>query len=242
MKPRVGCAGWAIAKQNAAFFPTEGSHLARYSKQFESVEVNSCFYRSHRHSTYASWSAQTPASFAFSLKVPKEITHHRRLINCDEALIRFLDETAALGPKRGPLLVQLPPSLPYDAKIVGDFFRGLRQLYGGETACEPRHPSWFAPEPERLLTSFEIARVAADPSLVPCAAEPGGWSGLAYFRLHGSPQMYYSKYPAERLASVAAALTRAAARANVWCMFDNTALGAATGDALAVIEQIERPE
>ncbi len=239
MQPRVGCAGWAIPKLHAGRFPEEGSHLARYAQRFPAVEIDSCFYRSHRPSTYARWAIQTPEDFEFSLKVPKEVTHKRRLVKTDERLTRFLDETAALGAKRGPILVQLPPSLAFDAKITNEFFTGLRRQYDGEVACEPRHMSWFAPEPERLLAGFEVARVAADPAVVPRAAEPGGWNGLVYFRLHGSPQMYYSAYSTERLTKVANSLINAVATANTWCIFDNTVLGAATEDALAVLEQID---
>ena len=236
LQPRVGCAGWAIPKQYTQDFRAEGSHLARYAQRFQAVEVNSCFYKSHRRSTYVRWASQTPAGFLFSLKVPREVTHECRLIKTDEALSRFLDETAALEKKRGPILVQLPPSFVFDAKIVGDFLSNLRQKYDGEVACEPRHVSWFTPEPERLLTEFEVARVAADPSVVHRAAEPGAWGGLIYYRLHGSPQMYRSAYSGERLETVATALVKASASARAWCIFDNTALGAATADALTVIE------
>jgi uncharacterized protein YecE (DUF72 family) len=106
---RVGCAGWTIPKQYASRFTADGSQLTRYAERLQAVEVNSCFYRSHRPSTYARWAAQTPAEFAFSLKIPKEVTHERRLVRTDGAVSRFLDETAELGPKRGPILVQLPP-------------------------------------------------------------------------------------------------------------------------------------
>ena len=84
-----------------------------------------------------------------------------------------------------------------------------------------------------------MARVAADPSVVAHAAEPGGWRRLVYFRLHGSPEIYRSAYPAERLESVANSLVAACGFARTWCIFDNTTLGAATGNALTVVDQIE---
>ena len=99
-------------------------------------------------------------------------------------------------------------------------------------ALEPRHPTWFEPEAEELVTSYRVARVAADPAVVPAAAEPGGWDGLVYYRLHGSPKIYYSAYPDEYLEALARTLARAAKSADVWCIFDNTAAFAATGDAL----------
>lgn len=235
---RVGCAGWSIPGEYASRFPDEGTHLRRYSQRFLAVEINSSFHRPHRRSTYAGWSAQTPEGFAFSSKVPKEVTHKRRLVDVDDPLDRFLAETAALGEKRGPLLVQLPPSLAFDAEVVGAFFAGLRDRYSGPVVCEPRHPSWFLPGPDRLLTDREVARVAADPALVPEAGEPGGWGGLVYYRLHGSPRPYYSAYPADQLEAIAGKLAGAALAAPVWCVFDNTAQGAATADALAVLGQL----
>ena len=239
MQLRLGCAGWTIHKQYASHFPAQGSHLSRYAERFGAVEVNSCFYRSHRPSTYARWAAETPAEFAFSLKVPKEITHERRLNNTDGAVTRFLDDTAELGPKRGPILVQLPPSLSFDAKLVRDFFTALRRQYDGAVVCEPRHASWFAPQPETLLTRLRVGSVAADPPLVRHGDEPGGWGGMVYHRLHGSPQIYHSTYPVASLVTLAESLVKSVANANTWCIFDNTALGAATGNALFVARRTE---
>jgi len=85
------------------------------------------------------------------------------------------------------------------------------------------------------LVQYRVARVAADPAAVPSAALPGGWDGLAYYRLHGSPRIYYSAYSEPYLAALAATLREGARSAPVWCIFDNTAQGAATDDALAVI-------
>ena len=106
----VGTAAWTIPAQHAHGFPPEGSHLERYSRRFPAVEINSSFYRPHRPSTYQRWASTVPAHFRFAVKVPKEITHLRRLANADEPLERFLAEAGALGEKLGPLLLQLPPS------------------------------------------------------------------------------------------------------------------------------------
>jgi uncharacterized protein YecE (DUF72 family) len=112
---RVGCASWSIPREHARRFPEQGSHLVRYAQRLLAVEINLSFHRPHRPSTYARWEAETPEDFAFSLKVPKEVTHKLRLVDADELLDRLLEETPALGAKRGPLLVQLPPSLAFDA-------------------------------------------------------------------------------------------------------------------------------
>jgi uncharacterized protein YecE (DUF72 family) len=238
----VGCAGWGIPKAHAEHFPAEGSHLERYARRFPAVEINSSFYRPHRPATYARWAASVPDHFRFAVKVPKEITHVHRLdaAAAPAALDRFLSEAGTLGAKLGPLLVQLPPSLAFDAGAVGAFFTALRQRFAGAVVCEPRHGNWFRPDVDQVLAGFQVARVAADPARVPSAAEPGGWSGLVYYRLHGSPRMYYSGYSADYLAALARRLAEEAARSvPVWCIFDNTALGSATVDALTVLEQLQ---
>src|SRR5690349_12315863 len=107
---RIGCAGWTVPKQHAELFPSNGSHLERYSGLFSTVEINSSFYRPHRPATYARWANAVPDHFDFTVKVPREITHERRLSNVSDALDRFLGEVMHLRDKLGALLLQLPPS------------------------------------------------------------------------------------------------------------------------------------
>jgi uncharacterized protein YecE (DUF72 family) len=179
-----------------------------------------------------------PAGFAFAVKIPRAITHERRLKDSDDLLERFLAEITELEAKLGPLLVQLPPSLGFQTALADQFFTALRRQFSGQVACEPRHASWFGRQAEQVMKGYEIARVAVDPALVPAAAQPGGWGGLAYYRLHGSPRMYYSPYTDAYLATLAQRLRKAACAGAVWCIFDNTAQGAATTDALAVLAHL----
>jgi uncharacterized protein YecE (DUF72 family) len=133
----------------------------------------------------------------------------------------------------GPLLVQLPPSLVFQLGVSDRFLIDLRGRVEDSIVCEPRHASWFTPAAESLFYELRIARVAADPAPVPGAGEPGGWRGLTYYRLHGSPRTYYSPYSPETLAGLAERLASdAAVSIETWCIFDNTAAFAATGDAL----------
>ncbi|MGE3818906.1 MAG: DUF72 domain-containing protein [Isosphaeraceae bacterium] len=240
-KIRVGCAGWSLRKEYSDHFPTEGTHLGRYSARFPAVEINSSFHRSHRPATYARWADSVPEDFRFSVKLPKVITHERRLKDVEEPLDRFLGEATQLGGRLGPVLVQLPPSLSFSSIVAKGFFVSLRDRFAGDVALEPRHPSWFEPEADRLVTRYRIARVAADPAVVPLAAKPGGWDGLVYHRLHGSPQVYHSAYSVDDLANLAKTLTRSARTAEVWCVFDNTADGAATANALDLLARV-RPD
>lgn len=234
---RVGTAGWALPGAVQPAFPPEGTHLQRYAARFTAVEINSSFHRPHAPATYARWAAGVPDDFRFSVKIPKAITHERRLADADDLLAAFLGQISGLGEKLGCLLVQLPPSLAYDRATAEAFLASLRDQHAGAVALEPRHPSWFAAEPARLLEEHRVARVAADPARVPAAGEPGGWPGTVYYRLHGSPRTYYSAYDEAYLRALAIRLEEAAGAADaVWCIFDNTASGAATGNALTLLD------
>jgi uncharacterized protein YecE (DUF72 family) len=113
----------------------------------------------------------------------------------------------------------------------------LRRRFDRGIALEPRHASWFDDRADKLLVEYEIARVAADPPRAECDGAPGGWQGLAYFRLHGSPRIYYSSYEAGFLDALTLELeSLSRRRIPAWCMFDNTTLGAATGNALAILK------
>jgi uncharacterized protein YecE (DUF72 family) len=196
------------------------------------VEINSSFYRPHRRSTWMRWGESVPAGFRFAAKIPKEISHTRRLVDVAEPLERFLGEVEGLGDKLAILLVQLPPSLAFEQDVAAHFLADLTARTTARVVCEPRHASWFEPAADALLAGLEVARVAADPARVPAAALPGGWRGISYRRLHGSPVMYRSAYGADRLRAIAAAIqAEVAAGVQSWCMFDNTASSAALGDA-----------
>ncbi|MBA1277842.1 DUF72 domain-containing protein [Pseudomonas stutzeri] len=228
----LGTAGWSLPREQWPAFPDEGTHLQRYADRFPAVEINSSFYRPHRPATYAKWAESVPAAFRFCVKLPKQVTHERRLIACEEPLERFLHECGHLGEKLGCLLVQLPPSLAYDSASAGAFFAALRARHDGLMAIEPRHRSWL--DAESLLQQAQIARVAADPAPFAEAAEPGGWAGFRYYRLHGSPRIYHSSYAADWLDSLADRLADQPDGVANWCIFDNTASGAATANALAL--------
>jgi len=232
--PRIGCAGWSIPTEATAHFPAGSSHLQRYAQVFDAVEINSSFYRTHRPATYRRWGETVPESFRFSLKVPRTITHEARLVNCVDLLREFLAGARELGPHLGCLLLQLPPRLAWDGPTARAFLAQLREQYDGPVACEPRHTSWFRGEVEHELATFAVARVAADPALSLRARVPGGDRRLRYLRLHGAPRVYYDNYPDPVLERVARYLQHATRRTECWCIFDNTAHGHATGNALSL--------
>ncbi len=220
-------------------FLAGSSQLERYATRLNCCEINSTFYRLHRAGTYARWLEAVPTDFRFVLKAPRQMTHEQKLRDCRMSLQDFLENIAAVSAQpRTVLLFQLPPSLTFVEEVAGKFFTDLRELYSGLIACEPRHPSWFAESLEDFWQNFGISRVAADPARLPEAARPGGCNGLSYYRWHGSPRMYFSKYHRDRLSELAARLR--ACPAEVVCIFDNTAGGEATGNALELLELLSR--
>lgn len=234
---RIGTAGWAISSRYADQFPGAGTHLRRYALQLNCAEINSSFYRPHMHKTYERWAASTPRNFRFSVKVPKAVTHEMRLAEPEAVLDRFADEVTGLGDKLGAVLVQLPPGLPFNEAVAGHFFAALAKRLYVPAVCEPRHKSWFTPQVDAWFAERRIARAAADPLPAVGAFDPGGWRGLTYFRLHGSPRMYYSAYEPPFISALVKKLEQQ--RVPTWCVFDNTAEGAALGDALSTSERLE---
>ena len=214
-----------------AYRRTAQTHLAYYAENFPCVEINSSFHRTIRPSTYERWRAETPAHFRFSVKMPRSITHEGGLRRCAAAVSSFYEEICHLQPKLGAVLVQLPPSLEFSAAIVRSFFNRVPRLPRTMVTCEPRHTSWFSKAADEALSRVEVTRVAADPARCVGADVPGGALRFAYFRWHGAPHMYYSKYSDAQLESFAVKVKAAAAK-DTWCMFDNTARHAAWDDAL----------
>ena len=229
---RIGTAGWQVPGPQRSAFADTGSHLARYASRLAAVEINSSFYRPHAVRVYERWAATVPDPFRFAVKCPKVITHEHKLRRVREPLERFLGEIAGLGSKLGPVLVQLPPSHEFTTRHVGRFLGLLRARHTGPVVCEPRNATWLSSTADELLAAFSVARVAADPAVAPGFERPGGWPGFVYYRWHGSPRVYYSEYGPEALDCHASRLR--VADVETWTVFDNTARGAATADALAL--------
>jgi len=226
----VGSAGWNIPRAHRERFAPLGSQLQRYASRLNAAEINSSFYRSHTAATYERWAGAVPASFRFAVKIPRLITHDRALTRARDPLQKFVDEIAGLGPKLGPLLLQLPPSFAFEPRRVGRFLDLLRRVHDAAVVCEPRHASWTTAAATRMLQAFRVARVAADPPRAPGLHEPGGAPELAYYRWHGSPRTYFSPYSAAALDRLAEEIN--AAPVDTWCIFDNTGSGSAAGNAL----------
>jgi uncharacterized protein YecE (DUF72 family) len=237
----IGTAGWSLPRDVQPAFPAEGSHLQRYAGRLNAAEINSSFHRPHSRATYERWAASVPAAFRFSVKLPKTITHAQKLAGTERLLDEFLGQATGLGERLGCLLVQLPPSLAFEQRIAQQFFDALSDRHAGPVALEPRHASWFTAPVDDWLAQRRVARVLADPVRHDAGRSPGGFAGRIYLRLHGSPRMYYSSYEPSLLGALASRIA-IALRENreVWCMFDNTAGGAAAHNAVELQDTLDK--
>ena len=230
----VGCATWAIGAANDHLLPhVPGGNLARYAARLTAAEVNSSFHRRHQKSTWGRWARTVGPSFRFAVKLPKSISHERRLVDVDAELDAFAEEVAMLGEKLAVVLVQLPPRFVFEREVFASFHGRLAERVSAITVVEPRHASWFEQSVDAFLAELRVARVAADPAVVPAAGDPGGWLGLRYFRLHGSPIKYRSPYDGKFLDELARRV-----RPGDWCIFDNTASGAALPNAVDLLGRL----
>ncbi|MBV9214437.1 MAG: DUF72 domain-containing protein [Actinobacteria bacterium] len=165
MKPvRVGCSGWNYKDWRGLVYP-EGlppsRWLEHYATLFDTVEVNSTFYRLARPEAVARWLKQTPEGFVFTLKASRYLTHIKRLAGLDQGMARFYEAIAPLvgTPKLGPILWQLPESFRRDDTRLAD---ALERLPGGRHCFEFRHESWFQPAVYELLRRHGAALVIGD--------------------------------------------------------------------------------
>jgi uncharacterized protein YecE (DUF72 family) len=226
----IATAAWSIPKPVAGRFPADGSGLERYAAVFKGVEINSTFYRHHRATTFRGWADAVPDSFRFAVKLPRAISHERRLKDIGDVFRCFLQEISPLDGKLGPLLCQLPPKLAFDQGDAEPAFAAMRSIYAGPIGIEVRHRSWASDPAIGLLDRYRIDRVFADPALV---WQIGDFpEPPRYVRLHGKPKLYYSPYSIAEIHTILEILGPES-----WCVFDNTASGSAAVDALTMLDK-----
>jgi uncharacterized protein YecE (DUF72 family) len=163
MKIRVGTSGYSYKEWRGSFYPERirrGEMLPYYAERFSAVEINNTFYRMPQASVLASWAEQVPRDFLFVLKASQQITHRKRLKESGEPLGYLLEAAAALGPKLGPVLFQLPPSFKKDIARL----RAFLDLLPDEPsfAFEFRHATWADEEVREALAQHNCALVCAD--------------------------------------------------------------------------------
>ena len=159
-KIRVGCSGWSYKDWVGPFYQASlpaRDYLRFYSHVFDCVEIDSSFYRIPNQFMIEQWKRATPDGFVFSPKMPKKITHDDKLENFESTLTYFYSVVGKLGPKLGPILVQLPPSIKVEKHmpVMEKFVGSLSPKY--HHAIEFRHKSWFTPVIYKLLEAHDIA-------------------------------------------------------------------------------------
>jgi uncharacterized protein YecE (DUF72 family) len=173
----VGTSGFSYKEWKGSFYPAElpaSDWLRYYAERLPAVEINNTFYRMPKKEVLASWAAQVPESFRFVVKAPRRITHIKRLKDVEADAAFLFDTLGALGVRRGPVLVQLPPNLPKDTVRLDAFLKGVPEEF--PLAFEFRNPSWHSPDVLDRLRARDFPLVAVDddempdPPLVPTAS------------------------------------------------------------------------
>ncbi len=264
----VGISGWTYPGWRGSFYPAglpQRRQLEHASRRLSSIEINGSFYSLQRPSSYQQWAAQTPEDFVFSVKGGRFITHLKKLTGVDTALANFFASgVLALGAKLGPILWQLPPTLPFHRERLEAFFGLLPRTTTQAAALAARHDermderAWTVTDAERpvchalevrhssyqdpaflaLLREHEIAVVVADTA--------GKWplfeavtTDFCYVRLHGDEELYVSGYSDAALDAWAQKITTWAEQSHdVFVYFDNDVKARAPFDAMALARRL----
>lgn len=264
----MGISGWTYPPWRGVFYPKGLAHrreLSYAASRLNSIEINGSFYALQKPASYHSWAAQAPTDFVFAVKAGRFLTHMKKLRDIEVALPNFLASgLLALGPKLGPILWQLPPSLPYDRRRLEAFFARLprstaeaaflarrhddrmkdRNWTGTQQdrplrhAMEIRHNSYQTPEFVGLLREYGVALVVADTA--------GKWpkmfdvtADFVYVRLHGAEELYASGYDQDAIAEWAARVHGwTDSGLDVYVYFDNDIKVRAPFDAMALAQQV----
>ena len=228
---RVGCSGWVYKHWRGLFYP-EGLSQKRwfqhYAEEFDTVEINASFYRLPLESTFEGWREKAPPGFRYAVKVNRFITHMKKLLDCEEAVDRFIELARLLGDARGPLLYQLPPSLHKNLERLDGFLARLPKDI--EQVVEFRHRSWYDEDVLALLDRHGIGFVCHD---LRGLVSPRWASGrTAYVRFHGTSGRYHGRYPDDALLGWTDWLIDQARQGrSCWCFFNNDIHGHAIEDA-----------
>lgn len=241
----IGTSGWSYAHwAKGRFYPKglkQGEWLRFLAERFQTVEVNVSFYRVPTPAFITRWRAVTGGRFRFAIKLWRRITHEKRLTNCGEELATFFGIVNELGPRRGPLLVQLPPSFHKDVGRLDAFLDALDRATGRtrwRVAVEFRDPSWLSDDVYDLLSRRRAAVCLADTSRCPIT-EPND-APFVYVRRHGPGGHYRDRYAPEHIAADAGRIRDwLAAGRDVFVYYNNDVEGHAVDNARQLIEAVK---
>jgi uncharacterized protein YecE (DUF72 family) len=184
MTVHVGTSGWSYDHWEGVLYPPGTplrARLEHYVARFQTVEVNSTYYRWPRDATFAGWRKRLPPGFQLTVKAPRGLTHGARLYAPERWVHRIAGALTHLGPTLGVLLVQLPPALPYDHARLAYFLQQVPSWL--RVALELRHPSWHREEVFTLLADHGAAYCVMSGAGLPCLLR--ATAPFAYVRLHG---------------------------------------------------------
>lgn len=243
MEIRIGTSGWSYYHWKKIFYP-EGlantKWLQYYSNYFNTVELNSSFYKLPKKQSIVNWANKTPDKFVFSVKASRFITHIKRLTDIKESLETFLDAISNLGNKLGPILFQLPSNFIKDTATLNGFADLLSSDY--QYVIEFRHPSWFDDEIFSILHEKNIA-VCISSSPAAGGSSPNFpysetiTANFVFIRMHGSTQLYGSKYNPSEMNSWAKKIKKwHKQNLNTYIYFNNDSFGYAIQNAVELNE------
>ena len=246
--PRIGCSGWNYKAWRGHFYPVglpASAWLSRYASQFDTVEVNSTFYRLPDGETFASWRKQTPPGFTMAVKASRYLTHLKRLRDPAEPIARFFDRAEQLGPRLGPILYQLPGDFRPDLDRLEAFFAALpRTRRPGRSrrlqhVMEFRDPAWYTAETFALLERYGVSLCLHDKrgsEITEPAIGP-----IVYVRFHGTSGHYAGSYGRPALEKWAIRLAAYARKGRaVYAYFNNDPNAVAAENALVLRAAVER--
>jgi uncharacterized protein YecE (DUF72 family) len=233
MKPiRIGCSGWQYADWKERFYPPRTPQrlwLSAYAQRFDTVEVNSTFYRLARRSAVEAWVRDTPDGFLFSVKASRYLTHIKRLAGIEDGIKRFYDplEPLLAAQRLGPVLWQLPENFHRDDERLQ---RWLQLLPDGMHTIEFRHPSWFDAAVLDALRSRGVALTIGDHPKRPFQTYDAT-APWRFVRFHYGRRGRGGNYSATELQEWARRIAQWRRRQAVWAYFNNDWSGYAPANA-----------
>ncbi|MDH6253586.1 uncharacterized protein YecE (DUF72 family) [Chryseobacterium sp. H1D6B] len=201
----IGCSGFYNNDWKGSLYPENApskDFLSLYSRQFNAVEINSTFYRKPTAKTLLKWAAETPGDFKFFIKIPKTISHEKRLIDCKDEISEFCSHIQQhLKEKLAGFLYQFPPSFKYSKENIDLILSNLD--FNFLNVIEFRHESWWTEEVFEILKKKNIIFSGVSfPGNLPEEVVINNQEVL-YYRLHGKPILYKSEYSEEFLNDLA---------------------------------------
>ncbi len=235
----VGTSGWLYNHWYVVFYPEKlprKEWFSFYSKFFDTVEINSSFYRLPQEGVFKGWREKAPDGFLYAVKVWRRITHLKKFRNVEDDLDVFLNRARLLGDKLGPVLFQAPPSLKRDVKLLDDFLSILPQ--GFIHVFEFRHKSWFHDEVFDTLRKHKVTFCIMDHPYIPCPREVT--SDFVYIRMHGKGRLYQGLYSETDLENWASFISNEIEKGKIaFIYFNNDFGGNAVRNALQVKEMLK---